>query len=335
MSDANAFSKSHWPTIRVTPHRLVLVLMALLLSVAAGGRWFGVGADYPLYLDIYNGTAPVLGTLGGRFEPGYMLFTFVCGDLLNLPFGVCYALMVALALGLKFRLFWKRLDAPVVAAIIYLLMLYPLHEYTQIRAAVSIGFALTAIDTAFDSKRTSTVLLWLAALAFHYSAVLFLVGSVAVLLCRRRSPADIGLFFLIGTAAAGFLTTMVVTLAGMFNPLASAYLADASTIEAPNPFSGKNVLTLAILIAAALFQRPWVRARDGFFYLLGFMSLISFLSLIAVPVFAHRASEAFLPVLFLFVFRFDASHQSRLPAALTAMLAIWMFREAWLMGIIA
>src|SRR3569832_1054556 len=67
---------------------------------------------------------------------------------------------------LKFRLLWKRTSAPVIAAVVYLMILFPLHEYTQLRAAVALAFAYMVLVVFLDGKRFVVFLLFVLGVFF-------------------------------------------------------------------------------------------------------------------------------------------------------------------------
>jgi hypothetical protein len=87
-------------------------------------------------------------------------------------------------------------------------------------------------------------------------------------------------------------------------------------------------------VSSAIVLRPWQNRKDGFFYYLSFWTLITYVALLKIPVFAHRLSEAFIFPCLLFAFRFDDLHRSRIPSVIMVLTGGWMLYEAAIQGLL-
>jgi len=312
---STAIAEIQQKIVRPSPGAVALGVMTCVFAVAAGYGWLGESRDYSNYLSVYNALTPTSHLSSFRFERGYMFASWFCKIYIGMSFTQYYTILVAISLALKFRLIWKHTSAPIVAAIIYLLLLYPFYEYTQMRAAIAYAFAYAAIDKYLDGRRETALLLAIVAVLFHNSAIALVAGAIMVLLVSKRPPIFVAGLFAAMAIISSFMISPLIPNLQLASPLIAAYM-DKGLYHAPPLLYGRNVILLFILVCSTIFLRPWQTQRDGFFYYLNFWALMSFLALLRIPVFAFRISEAFIFSFFLFTFRFDNSHQSRIPVVL-------------------
>ena len=305
------------PTVmRIQPGAVVLLVLACTFAVAAGYGWFGESLDYSNYLGTYSEITPHGSPPGSRFEPGYVFFSWLCKTQFGMDFSQYYTLLAATALLLKFRLIWKHTSAPLVAAIVYLMLLFPVHEYTQIRAAVAFGFTYTAIDEYLDGKRLAAIFLLAAGTLFHFSALLLAGAAALVLFASHRSVMFAAIFFVLTAVAAYFILSTGLHVLDKVAPLVSHYINKPFLAEPPSAIPRRDMILVA---SSAILLRPWQDRRDGFFFLMCLFSLPLYIALLKVPVLAVRTLEAFTFSYFFFTFRFDDFHRSRIPALLMAL----------------
>jgi hypothetical protein len=263
-----------------------------------------------------------------------MFLSWLCKFYVGMDFAQYYTFLAGVSLLLKFRLLWKHTSAPVIAALVYLMVLFPLHEYTQLRAAAALAFTYTAIDTYLDGKRFAALLLFVTGVFLHTTVIALGAGAISVMLVAKRSPALAAAFFSAIALGASLLVSASVHVLQAANPLAARYVNKTFLAQPPNLLSGENILLFALTLCSAMFLRPWQARKDGFFYYLSFWVLIAYVALIKVPIFAHRLSEAFIFSCFLFAFRFDDSPQSRVPSLIMILTGGWMVYEAIAEGLI-
>lgn len=320
--------------IGIQPGAVVLFALAVVAGVAAGYSWFGESSDYANYAGVYDALMPHDTFANYRFERGYIYLSWFCKFYIGMDFAQYYAFLASSALLLKFRLLWKHTSAPIIAAAVYLMVLFPLHEYTQIRAAMALAFAFTAMDAYLEGKWFTAFVLLVVGALFHVTAIVLGGAAFLVLLVAKRPPVVVAALFF-ATASVGLLVISKVTdTLQKANPLAAKYIDQAFLNQPPNVFSGENILLFALIVSSAIFLRPWQSRKDGFFYYLSFWTLITYVAFLKIPLFAHRISEAFIFSCLLFPFRFDDLHRSRIPSVILVLTGGWMVYEAVIQGLL-
>lgn len=261
---------------------LVLVFaLASALSILAAERILGVDRDYQSYLDFFE---IVDWGYSGRFEPGFVIFNLIVKQV----FGSFWSLLLLVALVsllIKFYLI-SKLPHFLFWVVLYCLVLLPLHELTQLRAALAIGFVYLALySAAIGVKRIVTLATVLIAASFHASILIMLPF---VLLWPSLSRPSWLIFLGISVAPAAVLFVSIELLV-YFNPLVMHLLDIAEQMQA-NPFSARNLILIAVLAIGAFSLRrlpapvlPW--------YYISVMGLGLWYGLMSVPVFAHRLLE--------------------------------------------
>jgi hypothetical protein len=323
------------PTVTgIQPAAVFLFLLAAVFAAAAGYGWFGESRDYANYVGVYDALMRHDTFSSYRFERGYIYLSWFCKFYLGMDFAQYYMFLAGTSLLLKFRLLWKNTSAPVIAAVVYLMVLFPLHEYTQLRIAVALAFAYTAMDAYLDGKRFSALLLLLVGVLFHATAMVLAAAALFVLFVAKRSPVLAAAIFSAAAFVGFLLISKFMHVLQAANPLVAKYVDQAFLNEPPNIFSGENILLFALMVSSAIFLRPWQIRKDGFFYYLSFWTLITYVALLSIPVFAHRISEALIFSCLLFAFRFDHSHQSRVPAVILVLTGGWAIYEATIQGLL-
>lgn len=166
------------------------VFLFLPIFLIAGLR--GVGADTPVYTDMYSymPALPDLQGISAVVEPGFLLTIAIHKWLFNdvLSYFIFYSFFQTLLLCLVYR----KLGRSTLFLVVYLLVFYLNFHLNTIRA----GVAVLLLILAFESEKVKTsVVLFFVAVLFHLSSVIFLP-----LLCMfkfRRFSWRGGVFFLI------------------------------------------------------------------------------------------------------------------------------------------
>ena len=308
--------------------------MALLFGIGAGYGWFGESRDWLNYRNVWDQLPSRFDVSVSRFERGYVWTSWFAKYELQADFNLYYAVLATSSLAIKFRLLWKYAEAPVIAAIVYLMLLYPLHEYTQIRAAIGFAFAYLGLDACLEGKLGSGVLLFALGALFHTTVVAVALSLLVVFALRNRPPAVAGGVLSLLAGVSGIAIPYLVDTLEEANPLARSYIETASVNGAPNIFSGETILLFSVIVSSMVLLRPWRRSPDSSTFLLGAWSLIWLVAMARVPTFAFRLEEAFIFPLLLFTFRFDETLRSRVPALLMIATGVWMFYESLSLGVI-
>ena len=322
--------------IRIYPSAIVLGALAVIFGMAAGYSWLGVSRDYGNYLSTWNALTSNADFSQTRFERGYMLASWIAKFELRMDFAQFYSVLAAAALMIKFRLLWKLTQAPVVAAIVYLMLLFPYYEYTQLRAAVGMALAYYSIDKLVRHQFGPFLCLSALSALFHTSAVVISLAAIAATLLRKQSPLAVAwIFAAVGLGIWAAIKGVLIFMQ-LLNPLVERYVDPSLGIAVPNLLSGE-VLLLAILIpVSAVFIRPWRSWPDKLFFYMSFWSQISLVALYSTSAIAFRIRNLFIMSYLLFAFRFDARFQSRFPGFVLIVTALWMayksVSEGWLLN---
>lgn len=309
---------------------LGLVPLAIFLGIAAGYQNFGEGRDYFAYRTIYQDIR-LTDTLDVvRFEPGFVLSVWVSTFILGLQFSVFFSLLATGSLLVKFGLF-SRHQRPILTVLFYLCCWYPVHEYTQIRAAVALAFSLLAAEFFFRRKYIVFSLLMALGFAFHYSAIILAVALPgAYMLSGFRLPLVIGAVVSLAVAMAA-MNVAVFSLAGQFNGLIDTYVANLDGYQV-NLLSGANILT-ACLLAAIIYSGSLKTHQDTTFFILVLIALATAIAFQAVPVISHRSKEILLVFLVPLAFKGALTKRVLPQYVLASALAGWSLYSAISQGI--
>lgn len=257
--------------------RSVLVATWAVLSIVAGQQLLGDSPDLLNYLAFYNSIGPFFDYENSRFEYGYQFFAWLAVRI-GLDYFAFTTVLVSVSLACKFYLFERYLASPLLAALTYVLGFYLLHEYTQVRAAVGIGFALLGIHAMLERRWVAFAVLSLVGIFFHYSMI---VMPVVALASRQIKGLPIlaagGVVLLVGFALLSLFREPLVELASFLNPLASAYIYNDANVDTANILSFASIMTVGIIGWKTLdpntFRKEYLRTFFG-------MALASYMALV-------------------------------------------------------
>ncbi len=280
----------------------VATLLVLILALAAGNRWFGFGRDYLFYIEFYDrlGIAPML--TQERFEPGFTAGAWLFKYGLGLPYAAYATALVGGALAVKFGLFFRYCDQPLLACLVYCAAFYPLHEYTQIRVAVALAFGLAGALAAVQGRSILGGLLILAGATFQSSEIVVGIGVAIALLLRVRLPVALLLCCVLVVAVQVLIPADPVAFLAQINPLAQDYINQLDA-DVPNFFSVANVAVIAATLLALVAA---IRSQDAVLKMATIMTIMSVASLAMlrdIPAFAFRFRELFSVFVILVAFR--------------------------------
>lgn len=279
----------------------IMVLVWALLALAAGRLQFGYSSDYVEYLLYYESIPYTLSFMDTRFEPGFHLLAWVYRNWLGVSLGVLISSMAAFSLAVKFLLFRKYLSHPLLAVLIYVVLFYPIHEYTQYRAAVSLSMGYWAIHLLLTRRYAWAGLLFVLAFCFHYSSILLALVGIGGLVFRDRRivPILLGVLLASATVLERF-RFLLQDMLGALNPLSAAYLDNTTKIEGVSLLSFNNLLLIAALGCYFVAGYQSRSRYHGLFLTLTLASLLPIALLPEAPVIAQRSKEVlFLAVIFL------------------------------------
>lgn len=267
----------------------LFILISFFISMM---QLFGLSRDYINY-DIFftNIRSAGFGYIGAqRFE---LLFSFISWGLTlfiesNL---LVYAILVCFSLSIKgFVMFsivpsWRIM---LFVSLFYFARFFPLHEMTQIRAAIAISFLLLSMTYSFESKKKMSLLFGLAALGFHLSSIVFIPFIYFYRKWRRSEIILLGLLVLILSFCLNELILRI--LAEKVQIVLSYISAGPDVYKRINPFSSAVLLDLITIICGFCF---WKKATDQMRHIifLQIIGLAIYWGFGSFGVFAHRWRE--------------------------------------------
>ena len=147
-------------------------LLILFLSIIVSYKVFGFDLDYSNYLNSFNFS----------FDNKEPIFNFIeiIVKWLNLDFSAYLFLVSFISLSLKFYFFKKYGGYPILTILCYLSTFFWLHEYTQIRASLAIGFSLIFIAKAIEGKHKQSLFFLIFSILSHYSAIINIIIYVLI-----------------------------------------------------------------------------------------------------------------------------------------------------------
>lgn len=313
----------HWPA------RVLLAALVVLLGVAAGYQWLGEGGDYEAYVTFFESMSDVPWTSSVRFEPLFSLLAWLFSYVLGTDYALFASVLAALSLAVMVRLIARYSEWPLPLALAaYLMLFYPLHQYTQIRTAVAAAFGFLAIHLAYERRPLRAVGSLLFAVGFQYSA-LVLAAPVAYLFASHwKWRAAVIAGTLAGLAYVWLSMSAMLTFAGL-NPLIDAYLENMQNDVAPNLLSGRNLLTVLLLAGGLLAAVPWRSRWHGVQFTLSAGGLVLFVAFLSAPVLAHRFSELLSVSTVFWAFLWRRRAATLVPGVILLGQAVWVFYLAF------
>lgn len=300
----------------------LLAVLWMLLSVASGYRWFGLGRDYILYLQFYENLGPDNFFRDDRFEPLFVASAWISKYLLHAEFQFFITMLVALSLGIKLRLIYRLTQWPLLACLTYLMMFYVLHEYTQLRQSLAIAFGLLSIDSYIRRRFVRSLLFIGIGMLFQFSiGVLGLGVLLFQLLVVGRFGMAIGI---VGIASVVPLVTSIsgALFIASFVPNFSVYVTDVLQYQPLNLASAPNILFAAMLLVVTPLVSPTDRARM-MYLIMCLLAAVSFVALLDFPVLAQRFRDLYAVFAILLAFSFHWRSFGMIAALLMMLSGAW------------
>lgn len=260
--------------------------LLLVAALVAGFNLFGSSQDVANYAIVFEWASEAEWDelLGGN-DPGYLVVSRLASEL-GLTFPMFAFTVVMTACSCKFAVLSRLETRHAVLLALYFSYLFWLHEYTQLRVAVSLGLVMLAI---YRPTRAAWILFLCAAL-FHASTAALII--IYFLLQRPR----ILLILLAITVPVLAFSTLADTLIQQLALRVAHYIyqRDAGVNDKINMFSLMPITQGAILLAVIPHLRslpPTARLEAVF----SFTGLLAFYGLSFIPILAFRIYELFIP----------------------------------------
>lgn len=273
-----------------------LAIIWLMLTTATGWMLFGESRDYFEYLLYYQSIPNTLSFLDTRFEPGFHIVAWVFRNYLNADLLTLALTLAAVSLAIKFFLFRKYLAHPVFASLLYAVLFFPIHEYTQYRVGIALAFGFWAVHMAFDRRYVWAAILFGLAFFLHYSSSLLVVGVGLGLYIRSRLAV-------VGVLMAAATVTLVSNFNYAFedllqrlNPLSTAYLQN-KVLERVSILSVNNLFLVG---AIACYLVSGYHRRGRYHVLMLIMTIACLMPIVLLPnapIIAQRSKEVLFPAI--------------------------------------
>lgn len=161
---------------------IFLLISAVLLIVFSGFRYF-VGADYPIYKNLYSGFSlyteysdvwkkATFQPTSEQIEWIYVLLNKILFDM-GMPFYMVTFIMVLMSVSLKFTTIYQNLALPVLGAMMYFMPLFFFEDSGQIRQGMGVAICVFSFKYIKERNLPMFILMMYIALGFHKTAVVF------------------------------------------------------------------------------------------------------------------------------------------------------------------
>ena len=201
------------------------------------------GLDYPARL--YIGKDPLFGALIITIQ--------------KLGLGVQWLFLVAaaIALTLKSRAFFRVFGSILTPLFVTICLDYFLHEFTQIRVAIALGFGFIAMIELCNGRKLAWALYSLLAVGFHISLLAIIVFELPLVFGIERN---------VYIAIAAFGTLVAVALIGNFVSVVSDFVSRAAVYERLGGVSDHMlIVATSKVIALSLLVKLLMRKNMGAF----------------------------------------------------------------------
>lgn len=231
---------------------IFLTFFFIMLFFIASFR-YNTGYDYDSYKDIFNRVSG--STLFNMdIEFGFTTLCYVL-KLLGLSFEVLIFIMALVSLVFKYKAIKQYSIYPFISLVIYFSGNFIIQDFGQIRQGLAIALSLYSIRYIKERKLVGYLILMAFAIAFHYSAVIFLpfyfIGNIK--LANRQMIIILAFSFVIYAVfrfgVFEFIFTRIINLPYVINKY-KAYSG------APLGFTGFTfIFRVVIFVAFVLLER--------------------------------------------------------------------------------
>lgn len=281
-------------------------LIAPFFAIFSAVRFFGTGADYIGYFQIFYGN--------DKTEPAFVLLKIINSFINGSNGSLTFVYFICAFAGLYLKgVFYKRYSNLFLLSIfLYAATIYFLHEYTQIRAAVSLGICYLSVDEINKRRLRKFTFRILLAMCFHYSAVImfFVYFYCNFFKKPKRYLQLLWLSFVFCIALNKFLhgESLLIYLGSKFYS-GLFFLGKLGALQNMNGLSVFNICYLLILVINTIYYVLYkgFKAKNTDFTIFCLSSLSSimfyFLFNMGFHVVTFRFSEFFIPFLFIVIAR--------------------------------
>lgn len=255
----------------------------LLVSAIAFAGFRGASDDYRQYVNMFHALAgsslPLIPRLYIGKDPLFGAL-MLGGDWLGFRTQGLFLIAAAAALCLKAVAFQDVFGSYVTPLFVTICSTYFLHEYTQIRVAIALGFAFLALVALMRERKVIWAICSMLAIGFHISALAILLAEI---------PFVFGIYKPLWLAVYALVGLMIVAVTADFLTLLSDIASRAASYKWEGHVSSHGLLVAVfrIIVTTGLTyvvlqgERETVRRRLWticyFLQLLGFGVFLIFL----------------------------------------------------------
>ncbi|SFQ11066.1 EpsG family protein [Geopseudomonas sagittaria] len=264
-------------------------LLPLIVLGVAFYQPFGFSPDYFQYEYFFDTLRQdIPGTIEtSRFEPAFkylssLLVLFFTSDVLVFSLIATIAFSIKLATLNKYACGYGLL----IAITFYTFRILPLHELTQLRAALASSFIVVAFFLSCSDQRKKTFIFLLAASLFHFSTILVAPLILALTFKSLKNPRTLAL-----AAAIIYITSgLIISIGNQYFPSLQMYETNLRT--SANPLSPVVILEALTAIASLAFWKNLTEPMRRVI-ILQLFGLAIYYSFIDIPVISSRGRELF------------------------------------------
>jgi hypothetical protein len=272
--------------------KLDLLFWAFAAFFISYSKIFGESPDHRAYDDFFDSfrLSGFDSVHDSRFEIGFSLLGWFLVKFSSSSNLALYSIIAAGAVFLKGAILNRFTNNRLIFYVIlvfYFSRYFPLHELTQLRAAIATSFLLVAATSWWSGNRTIAIMAAATAATFHISS-LIVIPALLLQPAKRQTVFVMGvsLFFFVRFGVTFLISQLADSMA-----LVDMY-RQAGFGEIPNPFSVALILDWAMVIAGfCMWSRMTSAMRNILF--LQVVGLAIFYGAIEFAVVAHRIRELF------------------------------------------
>ena len=256
---------------------------------------FGISPDFENYNSFFDTARQDFGFgIDTRFEPGFVFLAGVLSKVMSENV-VVYGILVVLCLTIKLYVI-NRFSLPdrrksgyyvFLAVAFYLFRFFPLHELTQLRAALSVAAIFLTLLFLWGGERLKAIGFVVVAATLHYSSLMI----TPLLFVSRLSRRTVIIVSIVGALLLYVASQAVVSVAGVYFAVFQTYEFGFAE-DMPNPLSPVFFPEFYLIAVSLIFWKDLteVMRRIAVLQLLAFAI---FYGLIDFSVVAVRGRELF------------------------------------------
>jgi len=257
------------------------------------------GVDFENYRQFFDQvrTYDFIDIFSNRIEPLFGILTFFLVQLFTGDFFIYFFLLV-LSISLKAYIMSSSRQTGVIFTLLvgfYLFRYFPLYELTQIRVSLAIGLVMLAFQ--LHGSRFKWIFFLLACLT-HYSIVVLFPIMFPADAAQRSSTKYITherliwLSILVSFTIIGLMFNTILQYITPYLTVLQIYEVESFGEVSVSPFTATILLDIMGIISALVLQRH-MSASTRFWIYIQVLGVLSFYSLIELPIMAFRIKELF------------------------------------------